>query len=87
MTLTYELVGNGYIILNNGVKWIEQIGFMPYKGETLEDSAQNHINALLADAEATVNQGEELKNLKEQVATQEQAITELSMFVATLGVL
>lgn len=86
MNLTYELTENGYVILNDGVKWIEQSGFIPYPAATLEESAQKHIAVMLKDAEAANSQGADIEKLKEQLATQEQAITELSVFVATLGV-
>lgn len=68
MELTYELIKNGYIILKDGVKWIAQTDFIPYPGATIEESAQNHINALLANTETSVNQSEEIEKLKEQIA-------------------
>ncbi|MEK3993238.1 hypothetical protein MKY29_00635 [Psychrobacillus sp. FSL K6-2365] len=40
----------GYVIFNNGVPWIEQpANNIPYPGATMEESAQNHINKILAD--------------------------------------
>lgn len=47
MNLTYELKGKGYVILNNNIPWIVQEDYIPYPGATIEESAQNHINALL----------------------------------------
>ena len=86
MNLTYEIIENGYVILNDGVKWIEQSGFIPYPAETLEESAQKHIAEMLKDEEQSETQPADIAELKAQLATQEQAITELSMFVATLGI-
>ena len=86
MNLTYELTDNGYKLLKDGVLWVEQIGFFPYKGATLEESAQNHITHLLEDAEKNVSHTSELNTLKAQVEMQEQAITELSIYIATLGI-
>ena len=63
MNLTYEVNGKGYTILNNGVAWIAQDAYIPYPGATLEESAQNHINEILKDAEATT--GGEIEQLKE----------------------
>ena len=84
MNLTYEIIENGYVILNDGVKWIEQTGFIPYPGATMEESAQNHIVQLLKDAETTANEISETEKIKSQLAEQEQAIAELSMFVGSL---
>lgn len=52
MNLTYEIKENGYIILKDGVPWIVQDnGVIPYRGETMEQSAVNHINDILATNE------------------------------------
>lgn len=50
-----------YIIVNDdGADWIIQTDQnAPYKGATIEESAQNHINAIIADqavAEGAANQ-------------------------------
>lgn len=66
MNLTYEVVENGYVILNNGKPWIRQLNHIPYPGETLEESAQNHIDAIIADHERANDPtlDEELEELK-----------------------
>lgn len=33
----------------NGKNWVRQTNYIPYPGETTEESAQNHIDAILAD--------------------------------------
>lgn len=63
MNLTYEVNENGYTIFNDGKPWIVQDGFIPYPGATVEESAQNHINAIIADSQAVPapNEIDELK--------------------------
>lgn len=76
MNLTYEVTGNGYIILNNGSPWIVQTDFIPYPGDTMAESAQNHINNIIAENENAVStptieeqlieKGKQIQMLKEQ---------------------
>lgn len=48
MELTFELMDDGYTILRDGVPWITQDnGRFPYPGDTVEQSAKNHILELL----------------------------------------
>lgn len=54
MNLTYEVNKNSYTILNNGKPWIVQDGYFPYEGATVEESAQNHINAIINENDATI---------------------------------
>lgn len=71
MNLTYEVNENGYTIFNDGKPWIVQDGYFPYPGATVEESAQNHINAIIADNEAsttTPNEVNEIEEIKEQNA-------------------
>lgn len=68
MNLTYELTENGYKILNNGVVWIEQENYIPYPGETIEASAQNHIDQLLKDVIAEETQANDIEQLQEDNA-------------------
>ena len=85
MNLTYEINGNSYTILNDGKPWIVQDGFFPYPGATVEESAQNHINAIIADSQA-VPVPNEIDELKTKVNIQEQALAELTMYISTLGI-
>lgn len=71
MKLSYEIHGNGYTILDDGKPWIVQDGFIPYPGATVEESAQNHINEIIADNEASIttpNEVNEIEEIKEQNA-------------------
>jgi hypothetical protein len=57
--LTYTATESGYTIALNGTPWIVQDGYIPYPGATMSESAQNHINQILADqanVEAASNQ-------------------------------
>lgn len=56
MNLTYELINNGtgYMIFLEGKAWIKQDSYIPYKGKTMEESAQNHINAIIEDSNKPV---------------------------------
>ncbi|URN94630.1 MAG: hypothetical protein NAG76_22905 [Candidatus Pristimantibacillus lignocellulolyticus] len=51
MTLTYRLEVNGYVIMDSGVDWIVQDTFIPFPRDTIEESAQAHINEILANRE------------------------------------
>lgn len=68
MKLTYEIINNGkgYMIKNNGVNWIKQETFIPYPGETVEQAAQNHINAILEEQQHQENKVTEIEQLKVQ---------------------
>lgn len=76
MNLTYQITATGYTIFNDGTPWIVQETYIPYEGATMEESAQNHINTILTNREAVANEKSDLILLKEQVATQEQALAE-----------
>lgn len=86
MNLTYEVNGNGYTIFKDGKPWIAQNGYIPYPGATVEESAQNHIDAIIADNEAPSAGQNELEVLKTKVDLQEQALAELTMYISTLGI-
>lgn len=89
MNLTYEVDGAKYTIFNNGKAWIVQDGFYPYQGATVEESAQNHIDAILAEqsvqatdplddvrlALAELAEQQELDKLNTQLALAELAET------------
>lgn len=79
MNLTFEVKGNGYTILNDGVIWIKQDGFFPYKGETLEESAQLHINAIIEDLNKPTEEEEKLTALEERVALSEELLMEIML--------
>ena len=69
--LTYTATESGYTIVLNGTPWIVQDSYIPYPGATMAESAQNHINQILADqaaAEAAANQPSETDILGQQVA-------------------
>lgn len=79
MNLTFEVKGNGYTILNDGVIWIKQEGFFPYKGETLEESAQLHINAIIEDLNKPTEEEKKLTALEERVALSEELLMEIML--------
>ena len=54
MNLTYEVTENGYKILNNGVVWIVQDGYIPYPKPTMEESAQAHIDEIIQSRKENV---------------------------------
>jgi len=88
MTLTYTVSDNGYIILRDGVQWIVQDGYIPYPGNTMEESAQNHINQIIADqaaAEEAAQQLTELDILGQTAAQLQLDNIALNSTVDTLG--
>lgn len=72
MNLTYEVKGNGYVILLNGTPWIVQDVYIPYPGATVEESAQNHINALIEEWEAAEEAEKQQQTFQERIATLEE---------------
>lgn len=64
MELRYETAGTGYIITSDGKPWIVQDNYIPYPGETLEESAQNHINAVLDELVKTETPEEDFLDFK-----------------------
>lgn len=79
MNLTYEVKENGYTILNNGVAWIEQEGFFPYQGATVEESAQNHINALTEDTTKEEEKENKLQSLEDRLTLTEEMLMEMML--------
>lgn len=73
MNLTYEVNGDGYTIFNDGKAWIKQSSYIPYPRDTIEQSAQAHIDAIIADANAP-QEPSEIEQLRIEMA---QANTEL----------
>lgn len=92
MNLTYEVNQNGYTILNNGKPWIVQDGYFPYESATVEESAQNHINAIITENDATIitptfeDQLQELMlAVAELAASSEQNKLETQLAIAELA--
>lgn len=79
MNLTYEVKENGYTILNNGVAWIVQEGFIPYPGATMEEAAQNHINELTKETNQAAEEENKLNDLEERLALTEQMLMEMML--------
>lgn len=80
MNLTYEVTEKGYIILKDGKAWIVQDGYIPYKGATLDESAQLHIDDIIKaniPAEPTPSQEEQLAQLKAEQALMKKAMDDL----------
>lgn len=47
LNLDYKVYENGYTIYKDGIPWMEQEGYSPHPGKTLEESAMNHILHLI----------------------------------------
>lgn len=47
MNLTYEILQNGYIILKDGIPWIKQENYILFPSDTIEKSAQLHIDDII----------------------------------------
>lgn len=77
MNLTYEVNDNGYTIFNNGVAWIAQDVFIPYPKETLAQSAQAHIDAIIAENEANEQAATDFEQLKRENKEIKLALAEL----------
>lgn len=77
MALKYEIIENGkgyYILEDNKRIWKQVDPLIPYPGSTIEESAQNHVNAIIADNEA-----------QPSTPTTEEQIQELMLAVAELA--
>ena len=81
MDLSYRLIGQGYVIMNNGVDWIIQDVYIPYPKGTVEESAQAHIDAIIADNEATEQEQTTIEQLQQQIADLQDALIELASAV------
>lgn len=79
MNLIYEITETGYTIFKDGKPWIKQESYIPYPGETMEESAQLHIEELLAQQEEqpALSEFEQLKteNMELKLAVAELAET------------
>ena len=78
MNLTYNILENGYQILNDGKVWIEQIApFIPNKDLSYEENAQAQIAELVANEEAAKKEQATLEELQQQVTDLQLALAEL----------
>lgn len=78
MNLTYNILENGYQILNDGKVWIEQIApFIPNKDLSYEENAQAQIAELVANEEAAKQEQATLEELQQQVTDLQLALAEL----------
>lgn len=88
MELTYEIQGAGYTIFNDGKAWIVQTTYIPYPGATVEESAQNHIDQIIAESNMPepVDEVAELKlALAELAESQEQERLNTQLALAELA--
>lgn len=84
MNLTYRLERNGYVIMNNGVDWIVQNGYIPYQKGTIKESAQSHIDAIIqshndaiANEQAAQQDLATIAQLQQQILSQQEQIDAL----------
>lgn len=84
MNLTYKIIddGRGYIIMNDGVDWIVQSDYIPFKAASMEESAKLHIENILKSNEQTQAEIITIEKLQKQIDLQNQAIAELTMIIA-----
>lgn len=85
--LTYTTTDTGYTILRDGVPWIVQNGFIPpdYKGATMAETAQNHINAILADQAKQQQAATDIETLKQQVGYMQASQLAMQAYIAQGG--
>lgn len=80
--LTYTTTETGYTILLDGKPWVVQDGFIPYKGSTMAESAQNHIDQILADQIAAEKAAKQ-PTVEQRLSAAEAAILALGKGSAT----
>ncbi len=84
MNLTYEITENGYKIFNNDTLWIVESNYLPFKGITLKESAENHIEYLIEQNEKA-GRVEPLEDKINKVDlenhAQNEAIAEITMMI------
>lgn len=79
MNLTYNILENGYQILNDGKVWIEQIEpFIPDKSKSYEENAKAQIAELLQQQENAKKEQTTLEELQQQVTDLQLAVVELA---------
>lgn len=75
MNLTYEILENGYKILNNGKPWIVQLEpCIPNPSKSYEENAKAQIEEILNPPTPEPN---EIDVLKEEVLNTQLALTEV----------
>ncbi|MCR8658971.1 hypothetical protein [Paenibacillus endoradicis] len=77
MNLTYRLEGIGYVIMNHGVDWFIQDTYVPFPRETIEESAQAHIDDIIAKAQEAVQEAITIEQLQQQILSQQEQIDAL----------
>lgn len=82
MNLTYKVSGKGYIIYLDGVAWVDQTSYNPYPRNTLEESAQAHIDEILKESQQPSENLTDIEKLKKDNLEINQSLSELTMFVA-----
>lgn len=79
MNLTYNILENGYQILNDGKVWIEQIEpFIPDKSKSYEENAKAQIAELLQQQESAKQEQATMEELQQQVTDLQLAVVELA---------
>lgn len=92
MNLSYELITDnnevvGYYILNEGEPWMVQREHIPYPADTMAESAQLHIDAIIVENNAKPHPNEidllrmELSDTKQQLAETQDALIELASII------
>lgn len=75
MKLTYEVLENGYKILNNGKDWIVQVEpCIPDKSKSYEENAKAQIDEILNPPTPEPN---EIDLMKEEILNTQLALTEV----------
>lgn len=85
MNLTYETTEKGYTIFRNGQAWIKQESYIPYPGETMKESAQNHIAELQQPTEGEPVDSSLQVALAELAEKQSTDKTEMLLAIAELA--
>jgi len=88
---TYEMDGSGgYYILDNGVRVYHQpshIQIPKYKSDSIGQTAQNHINDLLREYEASITPSadERIDQLQQHISDLQDALIELAGMITAGG--
>lgn len=75
-----ELVNdNSYFIQGHGYRiqeFSDGVFFFPYKRETILDSAMAHVDVIISELEASIQETANNKSLREELANTKQQLTE-----------
>lgn len=83
MNLTYEILENGYRILNNNEVWLEQIEpYIPHPSKTYEENAQIQIAELIKSREEAEEKQATLEDLANDITDIQVALAELGEIIA-----